>query len=134
MCRPSGADAPRATSSSPTTTWMTTVACASRSSGQNTIEARAYLRGHPIAPHTAATRLVASTATPTAARKPLSGCPSALCGTAEQGCVIPPGWHAEELPASARLPASWNRERHGLHVRQQRAGAEAPDRREARAL
>ena len=47
------------------TACTTTVAWASRSSGQNTIEARASLRSQPITPHPAATRFVARTAIPT---------------------------------------------------------------------
>ncbi len=49
----------------PITAWTTTVAWATRSSGQKVIEARASLRSQPTTPQPAATALDASTAIPT---------------------------------------------------------------------
>src|SRR5215212_4934232 len=134
MCSPSGADSPRASSSRPSMAWITTAAWAARSSGQNAIAARAFPRSQPTAPHPAATALVARTAMPTAMWNPVNGCPFALCSTAAQGCVIPPGWSAEELPASPCLPASGNRDRHRIHARQQPARAQAAGPDEERAV
>src|ERR687895_509075 len=118
----------------PTTACTTTVACAIRSSGQNAMEARASFRIHATPPQPAATALDTSTAMPNAMWNPLSGCPSALCSTAAQESVIPPGWSAEELPASPCLPGAGNRDRHRLHARQQRARAQAAGQDEERAL
>src|SRR5918992_168411 len=118
----------------PTTACTTTVAWATRSSGQKPIEARASLRSHATPPHPAATAFEASTAMPNAMWKPLSGCPSALCSTSAQESVIPPGWSAEELPASPCLPGAGHRSRHRLHPRQQRARTKASGQDQERAL
>src|SRR4051812_40515432 len=114
--------------------WITTAAWAARSSGQNAIAARAFPRSHPTAPHPAATALVTRTAMPTAMWNPVNGCPFALCSTAAQGCVIPPGWSAEELLASPCLPASGNRDRHRIHAREQPPRAQAAGPRQERAV
>src|SRR5215212_1268217 len=134
MCSPSGADSPRASSSRPSMAWITTAAWAARSSGQNAIAARAFPRSQPTAPHPAATALVTRTAMPTAMWNPVNGCPFALCSTAAQGCVIPPGWSAEELLASPCLPASGNRDRHRIHAREQPPRPQAAGPRQERAV
>src|SRR5262245_48836781 len=134
MCRPSGALSPEATSSSPTTTWMTTSAWATRSSGQKTIEARASPRSHATDPHAPAAALATRTPIPMAMWNPLSGCPSALCSCLAQASVIPPAWSAEELSARPCIPGAGDRCRHRLHARKSRARAKPPGPGEKRAV
>src|SRR5919109_1361561 len=134
MCRPSGAEAPLASRRNPTIASTTTVAWATRRSGQKMIDMPASLRAQPTAPQPAATALATSTAMPATMWNPVSGCPFALCGLPAKSCVIPPAWSAEELPASPCLSGAGHRHRWRLHARQPRPRSQAAEQGQERAL